>query len=278
MTDDFDSTDGFDWQTYEDTAARLLALKSQLAETDVKSLADEVLKRLKARAGSVQERVTKRPPRRVINALTRALVAPDSKAGMATVRRLLASGASVEDVYLLYLAEAARRLGDWWDSGDVTFAQVSVATSRIFAILRMLDAASGAPTRSAMQTALFAAPPDATHTLGVRMATDLMRRQGWQIDLCVGMSHEELIATLERSDHMIIGLTSAGRHSVAALTRLMLAIRIHRPTAFVLISGQIVEESADLVEGMSPDAIAQDFPTAQQVLEEFLREAAGRAS
>ena len=46
----------------------------------------------------------------------------------------------------------------------------------------------------------FCAVPGEQHTLGVMMAADLFRRNGWDVGLLIGVDHAEIVERLERDD------------------------------------------------------------------------------
>jgi hypothetical protein len=54
------------------------------------------------------------------------------------VSDLIDAGLSVEDVCLDHLAPAARCLGEWWETDRLPFTDVTMATSRIQAMLRRM--------------------------------------------------------------------------------------------------------------------------------------------
>ncbi|MEL7116153.1 MAG: cobalamin-dependent protein, partial [Pseudomonadota bacterium] len=204
-----------------------------------------------------------------VEKLAKALVGSDPDAGFLMIEDMRDAGTSLEDIYLVYLAAAAQRLGDWWQTSQVSFAQVTIGTSRIYGILRGLDDIRRTAQRRADRSAVFATVPGETHTLGISMAADLFRNRGWKIDLLLGLSHDELLEKVEHTSHLIIGLSASSEQVLAALARLVVAIRIHRPDMRIFISGSAVEHCGDIVEAMSPDGMASDFETAVKIMEEL---------
>lgn len=256
----------FDWPKYQVTAEGLRSLGSQLPGDIVRRLAEEVIARTTRLAAGhpydfalVQEKIEE---------IARALISAEPDAALKIIEDMRLQGTSIEDIYLVYLAASARTLGEWWDTDKVTFGQVTIGTSRIYGILRALDDVRKEPVRRSLsRSAVFANVPGETHTLGLRMAADLLRQRGWEIQLLLDLDHDELIEQIEKTSHVIIGLTAGGDHVIASLARLILAIRIHRPDVRILVSGNAVEQCQDLVAAMSPDGVAPDFESAAQVLD-----------
>ncbi|PZX49711.1 cobalamin B12-binding domain-containing protein [Cereibacter changlensis] len=267
----------FDRRLLEQSAFGLTSFKSALPADAVLSLAREVVTRLAGRARELEARDLAAPSRAEIDALCAALTSTDPEAGARFIAGIRREGAALDVIYLAYLASAARRLGEWWDEDRVPSALVTIASSRIYAIMRglrhVLDPPLDPPPGGAVRAAVFAAVPGETHTLGVTMAADLFRREGWEVELLVGLGHDELIARFAASPAPVLGLSASGARSLVALAKLLLAIRIACPRARVMVCGQIVADAADLVAHLHPEAMANDVPSALAGMQALLEPA-----
>jgi methanogenic corrinoid protein MtbC1 len=258
--------DLFQHDVYEQSYSEISNLKARLPEDAVKSLAREVLGRLAEhfKATAIGAPLSES----FVEELTEALISDDPKQAARLITKEQKISLRDERHYVSVLAAAARRLGDWWNLDRITFAQVTIGSGRIYAILRGLKPVlANAPVTLNGKAALFATVPGEDHTLGVRMASDMLREEGWEIDLALGLNHEELVERVAKSDHVIIGLSAGGVHSLPNLARLVVAIRLWAPKALVLVSGQVVEEARDTVELMAPNAMAAKFENAHAELE-----------
>ncbi|WP_425091462.1 cobalamin B12-binding domain-containing protein [Tropicimonas sp. S265A] len=251
---------------YRDAQARLLELKSRLPEDAVTALAREVLDRVAARAAA--ERLAA-PPDAEIAALCAALLSEDPQAGAQYIRAVRARGISVDRVYLGFLAGAARRLGAQWDEDLLTFAEVTLGTSRIFGIVNALQTDDMTPVSSPRRAAVFAAVPEETHTLGVRMAADLLRKDGWEIDLLVDLSHDDLVAAIGAREPPVVGLSAAGTRAIKALSRLVVALKLNDPAIRIVVSGAVVDRDAETLKLLALDGMAADFAAAKDLLEDL---------
>ena len=191
----------------------------------------------------------------------------DTTAGAETIERITERGATLEEIYLNYLAPAARRFGERWMLDQASFFQVTVGVGRIIAILRALNSTNRVSELPGDRSALFAAVPGETHLLGIRMAADLFHRKGWDIELALDLPHDGLLQHVARSGHRVIGLSTAGQHSAPALARLIIALRLQDPRCFILVSGQLLQEAKDIVAATMPDGVATDIETAEALLE-----------
>lgn len=254
----------------ERTDREVARLKAGLAESPVVSFARDRLLRLAARSPDTAPRTHVPSPDQTEH-LAHALICDDEMAGAQFVIEATRVGASIEVVYLTYLAGAARLLGHWWEEGHITFVEVAIGSSRIASIMRAsndLFTPSGAPGG---KSALFATVPGETHTIGLRMAADLFRKDGWDIDLRIGRSHEELLRDIGRSGHRVIGLSAGGRHAAEPLARLVGVIRTGHPDARIMVSGKIVQDDRALVSSLGLDGLAEDFPTAQAIMDRLCK-------
>ncbi|MFL4468872.1 B12-binding domain-containing protein [Tateyamaria armeniaca] len=261
-----DANRQFAHDTFQKAHSDVRRLKAKLPEDSIDGIVAEILNRIKSR-NATNNTLINAPSAQQIERLAYALISDDDQEGARIIQNLREDGASLEAVYLSYLAGAARLLGEWWTDDHVSFVEVTVGTSRIYSIIRGLSHLFTPRGPVEVKSAVFAAVPGETHVLGVRMASDIFRKEGWDIDLKVGKSHDELVDALSASETPIIGLSAAGRHSAADLAKLVLALRINNPNARIFVSGNIAHAADDIVSLMDVDAVATDIPAARQFIE-----------
>jgi methanogenic corrinoid protein MtbC1 len=249
------------------------AHQSAFPEPALRVLTQEVLSRLARRLANVPLPADLIPQVK-IDEFCNALLADDDEPAHELIAKHRREGASLETVYLGYIARAARRLGERWDLDEVTFMEVTIAAGRMFAIMRGLHPVIVPEPGSSDRHALFASVPGETHTIGISMAADMFRQRGWRIDLETGRDHDELVAALENSNHRIIGLSASGAEQIVALARLVIALRICKPHCVILASGQITEEVADLANLTGVDIVVGDIHAAIAELEQEANRAA----
>lgn len=256
---------------YSQLQSDVLHLKSRLPQTDVGHIVSEVLTRVTDLKKVNGDRINL-PIRQKVENLCYALISTDMYEGANFIRDIQEDGASLEAIYLNYLAEAAGVLGEWWDEDHVTFHEVTIGSSRIYAIMRDLSYLFVPDSLVEVKSAIFATVPDETHLLGVQMAADLFGTEGWNIDVLTGLSHDALVQQITQSPCHILGLSAGGAHSAGALARLMVAVRLARPDIRVFLSGQIVQAAPDLVAVMDLDGAAGDIEDAKRILQDIWAE------
>lgn len=264
-----------DLDVYVRSQAEFRSLKSQLPEDTVASLAREVIRRLASR--DTQSSVNT-PSDDAIAQLCHALLSDDDTAGARYIQEIATDGATIEVVYLQFLARAAQMLGEWWEDDKISFMSVTLGTSRMYAIMRGIQHRFALRENPRKRSALFASVPGETHTLGVRMAADLFRQDGWDITLKLGLTHDELVTHVEGSDAILIGVSAAGEHSIRALSQLVVALRINKPDAKIFVSGNAVVKASEQIALMALDGAAADIEGASEVMERLWCGVAGTSS
>jgi methanogenic corrinoid protein MtbC1 len=195
------------------------------------------------------------------------LISDDDKAAAEMIIGVRAEGMAPEDIYLKYLAASARMLGKWWEEDRVSFVDVTVGTGRMYAIMRGMKHHFIPAFDLVEKSAVFAAVPGETHTLGVRMAADLFRKDGWDIALKIGLDHDDLVSDIEKSPSSIVGLSVSGRHSVEALSRLVVALNICCPQAPLVVCGHDIEEIRPLLSLAGLDGVAGNVEEAKEQMD-----------
>ncbi len=186
---------------------------------------------------STEDRAAMRSP--AVTALAHALADASTSQAEDMVSALLKSGVSVEQLCSDHLAPAARELGVWWETDDMPFTVVTLATARIQAILRQLPGSRTPVSITEGKGAIFAAVPGEEHTLGVLMAADHFRRLGWDVGVLIGMEHTEMRARILDDDRPLLGLSCTSSHAVEALRRLVDDVRHRRPDLAIVLSGRV---------------------------------------
>ncbi len=241
---------------------------SNLPEAAVRALAREVIGRLdRCKPNSIA--IDAAPTLDQVTDLCEALLGSDNEAGHRLVMAARANGMPIETLHLAYIAEAARMLGTRWENDDASVSQVIIGAGRIYGILRTLRElfVSVRLQRPDRYRAAFASTPGEIHTLGVTMAADHLRRKGWQIDMKAGLTHDALVEAISHDDYPIIGLSASSPMMIFPLARLIVALRVTNPGAWIMIGGQIVKEEPHIQYLVDADGIVTDIQSAEAQME-----------
>lgn len=241
---------------------------ARLPEAAVRALAREVIGRLD-RCKATAEKIEAAPHPEQIVQLCEALLGSDNDAAHRLVMAARSDGMPIETLHLGYIAEAARMLGTRWENDEASVSQVIIGAGRIYGILRTLRElfVSVRLQRANRYRAAFASTPGEIHTLGVTMAADHLRRKGWQIDMKAGLTHDALVREISRDDYPIIGLSASTPMMIFPLARLIVALRVTNPAAWIMVGGLIVHEEPHIQSLVDADGIVLDVLSAETQME-----------
>lgn len=253
--------------------ARFSQYKSNMAPHEVTILAQEVVNRLARRFTPQVESLVQNAK---VNHLCDLLIGSDDTAAADHILKLRADGVPVSALYLSYLSRVSQVLGERWENDSLSFLEMTIAAGRIYAIMRSLrqvfiplDHAKPHAWR-----AIFASVPGDTHTIGVTMAADLCRRQGWQVELHTGLDHDTLIETAHDGQYPVIGLSASHEDLIAPLIRLLTGLRVSAPGAFILLSGKILDLHPGIEREVDIDGVASTIDQALAQMHMVMQSAA----
>ncbi len=264
----------FDRSEYEKADQHFRSAEKALPRGAIESIAQEVVRRLAFRMPrSLSHEYT--PTTWELDQLCHALLSDDDKAADKVILAARRDGAAMEAIYLGYVAGAARRLGELWNEDRVSFVDVTLASARLYRIIRGLRhvVAHSLIQGRDQRPALFALVPEETHTLGIEIAADLFRREGWEIDMMLGADHDELIDQSESRSYRVIVLVANSNGMLGPLTKLILALRITQPMSHIVLAGNILEEIPEAIDVVGADAVMPDIETAVATLQAIVDDA-----
>jgi MerR family transcriptional regulator, light-induced transcriptional regulator len=192
----------------------------------------------------------------------------DDAAASAYVDELLASGSTVESIFLNLLAPAARQLGALWESDAADFAVVTLGVGRLQVIMRRLSDRFTEETAAvhAGESVLLTIIPGEQHSFGLSMVAEFFQRAGW--NLCTGpfASHQELTSLVHDHWFDIVGFSVSSDRRLDELKQDIHDIRRDSRNRHVgiIIGGPMVLSHPDLVASMGADMMSADAITAPQ--------------
>lgn len=156
-----------------------------------------------------------------IRALTEAVIDPDPDARASVARRMRAAGIAPEEISDAYIPAVARCLGVAWCEDRLGFAEVTIGTARLQAMLRDAPAAP-APAPAAVEGAgdlMVMVLADAHHTLGAMVLTGQLRRSGASVRLASGPDPElDRVVSESDFDAILVSVARADAFDAVAAT------------------------------------------------------------
>ncbi len=195
-------------------------------------------------------------------ALVALIVASDVPTAISFVESLRARGATLDRLYLDLLAPAARRLGQLWVEDLCSFADVTMALTRLQHVVRELSPAFVMDGRTAdirRRIALLPVPGEG-HTFGLMLVGEFFQRAGWDVWSEPAATEEDLLDLVGREWFAVLGLTVGCDALVPRLPALIRAIRRAscNPEIGVLVGGRVFTENPSLATLVGADATAVD--------------------
>lgn len=253
---------------YEDTVSQFLGLKTRLPDPAIERLALEVLFRVSNQP--IEKASSTGLSSKLVDQFCHALIDDSHSVASEFVSDLLSNSISADDVFFNLFAEAARRLGNWWERDHATFAEVTVASARIYSLMRSLRQEVEPILSNPSGVATFASVPGETHTLGVTMAAQYFRKNGWEINLKIGKEHNELVESILAEKTDLLGLSISGEHSLPALARLVIAVRMVAPNTHMFVGGKGVDFCLEELSHLQLDAVVADVEEAVDFANSFV--------
>lgn len=203
-------------------------------------LAEQVLRSI-----TVREAPKPAPPcARRVDVLMDAVLTPAAFAASDVVERLLASGLSQRAIADVYVPAVARRLGDCWSGNEMSFTRVTIASGRLQEMLGHLAEANDRPVvadRTKPRVALLTLADD-QHTLGWKLLTVQLRRQGVTVFAIPGATPGDAVQLVERGRCHLV-LVSASRLAVLGrIAEIASGLRARQVNVPPIVLGGLVAE------------------------------------
>lgn len=262
-----------DPEIFARTASLFAAKRGAFPPDAVGALATDIVRRLADLRSQDPDFDTARIDESTIADFCDALVRPGSDASLRFIQDRRAEGVTRQSVYLGYITGAARHLGKGWEEDRFSFLQVTIATGHLYALMRALRAEGGAlrPRFDIRRSALFATVPGEDHGIGITVAADIFRDAGWEIDLQTATQHDALMAHVEQTHPLIIGLSLSTEQRLDALVRLVVAMRLAVPEAIIGVAPAATVDGKRLRALADIDLLFTDAPSAYRELDRLIR-------
>jgi methanogenic corrinoid protein MtbC1 len=193
------------------------------------------------------------------DAYLRALVARDGHAARAAVEAALAAGAGVADVYLGVLQPALYAVGDRWAREHGTVADEHFASSMTESILGALGPRLRGSPRDG-RLVVLSCTPDERHCIGLRMVSDLLQADGWEVlELGAALPARDLAALVdeERPDAVALSTSTAGR--LPGIQEVLKALNEVGDRPPIVVGGQFwTAEAAAIATELGADHVVRD--------------------
>jgi hypothetical protein len=149
---------------------------------------------------------------------------------------LLREGLPIENVLLDVIAPAAHLLGDQWLDDERSFSDVTVGLGVLQRLVAVIGQKVEAPVTKEGLVVLSAAPGE-QHTLSIHVLAELLRSEGWAVQVEPVADERALLELLGRESVSAIGFTVSNDALVRRLGPLLERIHSLQPSAKVMLGG-----------------------------------------
>jgi len=193
-------------------------------------------------------------------------IAKDQKVSQAFVDHFLNTGWHKEDILLELIAPAARYLGSQWDDDRMDFSQVNLGFVRLHAITNQFRFASkeSLSVKAKVNRVMIATAPGSLHMLGATIVADFFRQKGWQVEVAISSSSNELVQAVSSEWFDVIGLSISIEQQLTNLADLIDQFKCSslNPRAAVLLGGPIFAAKELRAMDFGADGICVDAKNA----------------
>ena len=199
-------------------------------------------------------------------------------AGQDLIDRAFEQGVPLERIYLDLLAPAARRMGEYWESDQRSFADVTIGLCRLHEVLRHngLGPADHFPEHSSKRpTILLSTACADQHVFGVLMVAEFFRKAGWAVTCEPGAETLELVRIVSEQTFDVIGLSVARSHELKDIRSAIKQLRDasqNRDTKIIL-GGPLIDRDVSIVHQLDADAFTTDASEAPDTARQLLADA-----
>ena len=155
--------------------------------------------------------------------LEAAVLSPLHGAPSAAISELIASGIKRTDIADLYIPAVARILGDQWCVDQLSFADVTIGSARLQAMLRSLgpDWSGVTQFQPGSASILLIVPEDIHHTLGALVLGGQLRRKGLSVKLVLSGKNQDIANWVRHSTYEAVFISSSRGESLESLRRIV---------------------------------------------------------
>ncbi|ABD53080.1 cobalamin B12-binding domain-containing protein [Jannaschia sp. CCS1] len=250
--------------------AKPVAEPAVLVDGDVRELARIALQRLTQPNGLRVNRSCGLTDR--LDDLCEAFLSDSNEDRHIVIHQMRLDGISANEIIDHVIPAVAAVLGQRWADDTLSFVEVTIGSARLQEAVRALiahelsrdasnihrDTLSAGPDRVHTPKVLLLVPRPEHHTLGAFVAADQFRRFGYDVDIAVDQHPKQVAATLRDRRYCMIGISIAGRRTLASTRELVDIIRatVTRVTPIVL-GGSLLETDQDLKKATGVDYVAR---------------------
>lgn len=214
------------------------AQQERVSATGADALATRALAVVAAREPAVRPASRGLDPR-LLRLLETAVLDPERAARRQAEAQMRRAGVPWEDIADQYIPAVARRLGELWCEDEMSFADVTIATARLQAMLRELGPEWSEETvfDPRAPNVMLAQRETDHHTLGAMVVAGQLRRRGVSIRLAIGLPDMAIADTVAAGHYDAVLLSASCSERLETVRDLVKKIRNAQRSAPPIVVG-----------------------------------------
>ncbi|MEO0615456.1 MAG: cobalamin B12-binding domain-containing protein [Pseudomonadota bacterium] len=264
-----------------DSSRRLLGHSKSATEAEISNLSllidQEIIPRLQMTFPSptpdVEEVAATARPEYDVERFLSVLRSGEVEEAFSFIEDLRDSDHDLIQIYRHLLAPAAQRLGEMWERDECNFADVTIAVTKMrhmaIATAPLFPIHSFEEGREA-PSILVTTVPGEQHSMGLHLAVESFRSEGWTVWSGMPRSTSELIDLVAQQHCDVIGLSISADRNLSILAEAIVDARRAsiNDGVKIVIGGGIAAHSPEKLEALNVDLVAGELQdTLRQVAE-----------
>lgn len=197
-----------------------------------------------------------------------AAIDPDDARLGACLAHMVRERVGAAEVSDLYIPALARQLGADWMDDRLSFVQVSLASARMQAMLRVIGCAwsADAAAPGADRAVVLVVPQGEQHTLGALVLLGQLRRLGVTVRLALDPEPGDVAKMLRTGSMAGVFISVAGTGQLAKARLLVEEIRRFGPQGIpIVLGGVVLQTDIEAAQTLGADLVTSDLHAALAV-------------
>jgi methanogenic corrinoid protein MtbC1 len=197
-----------------------------------------------------------------------AILAGDRNSGSAIIAELSDSGCTIQDIYEKVIRHSLYKVGDLWESGQISVASEHLASAIVESILNEQYSIIISQIKT-NKTVVAASVENEVHQIGLKMVSDIFEMSGFNVHyLGANNPLDDLVNFIDTVKPNILAVSVSINYHLNSLEKLIEAIRDKYPNLIIITGGQgLRDNNKEIIKKYPNIMYLQDL----YALEEFLK-------
>jgi methanogenic corrinoid protein MtbC1 len=196
-----------------------------------------------------------------------AILSGERRAAVSVVREWLASGRTIEDVYVNLVQEALARIGRLWEANRISVADEHLATAIVqYVLAQLYEQLPSCPVRRGNM--VVTGVEGEFHQVGAHIVADLLEADGWNVHfLGANVPAAGILHQVKAHEARVVGISATMLVSLPAVRRLIADLtRVIVPAPYVIVGGAAFRSADTAWRDVGADAFAPGPIAARAIL------------